>query len=230
MKGWHCSVGQQSVRPAINALVSTSWYYECVQMPRTLGGLIVALSVHLSDRLRRRSVGTSAARWQTAHSHSAVHYQMHTWTKIVMHRRIHTWHWSKSNGHNWLVGEKRKTTEVGYWEVDCSACVGSSFSNVGICKGLGLIPAAKWNVSLLLFNQHSCHFHTSCSHCANSKHSSQPRPQRRSLPSGRWSEGRERSPAEDLSFHGFKPNLQSCCCLIFMWLWNIKPDCHWQLS
>lgn len=90
---------------------------------------------------------------------------------------------------------------------------GSNFSNVGICKGLCLIPGAKWNVSSLLFNQHSCHFHTSRSHCANSKHSSQPRPLRRCGASGRWSEGGEGSPAEALGFNGFKMNLSSWFCL-----------------
>lgn len=154
-------------------------------MPRPLGGLIVALSVHLSDRLPRQCWHVSGLVTDSSLSQcrplSKAHMDRNKGLRTRPDAYTHSIDQRATTTTVWFRGEKKKRA--------ASACAGSNFSNVGICKGLCLIPGAKWNVSSLLFNQHSCHFHTSRSHCANSKHSSQPRPLRRCGASGRWSEG-----------------------------------------
>lgn len=92
-----------------------------------------------------------------------------------MNGYIHVQYWPSSINHNWFI-RKLKWVASNF---DYSAFAGSSFCNVEICKGIYLTPGAKWNVSSQVFNYHTCHFHTPCSHCANSKYTGLPEPSKR---------------------------------------------------
>lgn len=144
-----------------------TWWPDCCSFSPSVGQTLPQQCWHLSGSVTDRSLSRRTSPLSKAHMDKNSCAQTHTHTHMVLIKE----HQPQLVG--WL-GEVGGT-EVGYWEVDYSACVGSNFSNVGICGGLGLIPGATWNLSSLLFNQHSCHFHTSRSHCANSKRSSQPR-------------------------------------------------------
>lgn len=206
----------QSVRRPTEALIWASWPWTAVHACRCLGHLVVAWLLLFQSICRTDSASAALARQRlddrqliltmpsaikSAHGQKIKGYartQMHAPTALIKEQPPQL----ASSG-----GKKEKSRSGLLGKLIIHSVPVPAFLMWGICNGLCLMPGAKWNVSSLLFNQHSCHFHTSRSRCANSKHSCRPRPRRRCGSQWSWVWRRGGSPAGALSFNGFKLDL-----------------------
>lgn len=114
-----------AVRPRVRADAADTRWHDCCSFSPSVGQTLPQQCWHVSSLMTDSSL-TVRCPLSKAHMDKNKPICTHTRPALIKEQR-------PAAG---LREEKRHTAEVGYGEVDYSACAGSNFSHERICKGL----------------------------------------------------------------------------------------------